>query len=181
MADEAWYKASPIKLADAGFHRTFQEDEVQCSWWAFRQTEASRRVVRWTTVTGTSPLCSFPASTFVLGVGDTTLPTCDWPEYPQFPLQQTGAQSLTRPDRRLTYCPTSPSTPTTHEGRRLDSFNNFPQEKAELVGPMCACGFFYMGLEDAVICYRCGLSRQDWRVGEDDPILEHARVEACLS
>lgn len=59
--------------------------------------------------------------------------------------------------------------------KRRNSFWEFPVEKRALVEPMCRCGFFYTGYCDAVVCYACGLSLQDWRVAEDDPRLVHAR------
>lgn len=61
------------------------------------------------------------------------------------------------------------------EAKRLRSFNWFPQEKAVLAGPLYQSGFFHVGYSDAVVCYQCGVSLQDWRVGLDFPPLAHAR------
>jgi len=56
---------------------------------------------------------------------------------------------------------------------RLSSFEKWPSSKKQKPADLAACGFFYLGEEDRVRCFYCGIGLHDW-ISEDNVWLEHA-------
>lgn len=56
---------------------------------------------------------------------------------------------------------------------RLKSFESWPMSKKQKPHDLAECGFFYLGSEDKVMCFYCGIGIHDW-LCEDNVWLEHA-------
>ena len=64
--------------------------------------------------------------------------------------------------------------------KRLDTFARWPAYSPVLPTALAAAGFFYTGIDDRVVCFKCGLHLLRW-TAEDDPWIEHKRCRpACL-
>lgn len=58
--------------------------------------------------------------------------------------------------------------------KRLESFANWAVESSPPVDELVRAGFFYAGVDNAVTCFYCNGSLQNW-TANDNPITEHAR------
>ena len=56
---------------------------------------------------------------------------------------------------------------TTKEVYRLTTFLKFPPQVPVNPQILAAVGFFYTGYKDRVKCFSCGLSVENWMVGDD--------------
>lgn len=64
------------------------------------------------------------------------------------------------------------------EKKRLESYEwDFPTELRCLVRGLCSAGFFYMGCDDIVMCWKCGLMLHQWNP-TDDPVHSHVTRQA---
>lgn len=56
--------------------------------------------------------------------------------------------------------------------RRLESFHKWPLQMKQRPDALAACGFYYSGGGDKVVCFGCGLGLHQWNP-EDNPYDEH--------
>jgi hypothetical protein len=56
---------------------------------------------------------------------------------------------------------------------RLGSFGDWPENLHQKPEDLANCGFYYLGAEDKVVCFHCGVGLKDW-LPEDNVWLEHA-------
>jgi len=56
---------------------------------------------------------------------------------------------------------------------RLKTFEGWPRGKSQKPTELSACGFYYYGTSDRVICFYCGIGLEDWKI-DDNIWLEHA-------
>lgn len=57
--------------------------------------------------------------------------------------------------------------------KRLDSFCDWPTSKTQKPKDLADSGFYFLGHDDKVACYYCGLILGEWMPG-DNPWIEHA-------
>ncbi|XP_060588221.1 baculoviral IAP repeat-containing protein 7-A-like [Ruditapes philippinarum] len=60
------------------------------------------------------------------------------------------------------------------EESRLRSFTNWSHENERQTHALADAGFFYVGIQDCVRCYSCGIGLRGWS-DDDDPWIEHVR------
>ncbi|KAL8575297.1 hypothetical protein ACOMHN_001842 [Nucella lapillus] len=58
------------------------------------------------------------------------------------------------------------------DDRRRKTFGGFPRTRKQLIPGLVRHGFFYLGFDDSVICFSCGLSLNTWQP-QDDPRIAH--------
>ena len=88
--------------------------------------------------------------------------------------QTRGLNNTTQPrfDPIVYTAPCHPSY--SNISKRLESFTTWSQELSSLVEELVRSGFFYTGVNNAVTCFYCNGSLQNWSVN-DNPVIEHAR------
>jgi len=57
--------------------------------------------------------------------------------------------------------------------KRIKTFENWPSSKTQTLPEVAKCEFYYIGEQDRVICYYCGLALHGWFL-YDHPWLKHA-------
>jgi len=56
---------------------------------------------------------------------------------------------------------------------RFNSFAKWPTKCRQTPLELASCGFYFLGVEDRVMCFYCGCGLKDWLI-EDNVWLEHA-------
>lgn len=55
--------------------------------------------------------------------------------------------------------------------KRMETFQNWTNSKSSI--ELAKCGFYYLGTNDKVACFYCGIGLHEWQK-DDDPWIEHA-------
>ena len=159
-------RPSADAMARAGFSFTGSEDWVRCDFcgitlgnWEPNQNPLEKH-------RGCSPLCPFVRGHEVAAGG--VPPGSAQPRGPG--RDETGRDLFPQHVQ-----PCQSAREMTSEQGRLRTFLSWPDSACVRPEPLAQAGFFYLGRDDLVQCFQCGLIAGAWEPG-DDPWSEHARL-----
>ncbi|XP_059470972.1 death-associated inhibitor of apoptosis 1-like isoform X2 [Neocloeon triangulifer] len=170
----------PSDLAENGFYYTGRDDICKCHFcnlemkdWEAGDTPAGEHK-RW------NPECPLvknkPIGNFRLGAEIRRKVASDGLEIKPFTKAENDMRralpDVVPRNKALQPPPTHPHMKT--EDARMVSFKNWPNKYPMKPADLVEAGFFYTGMDDAVLCFHCGGGLKDWKAGEE-PWVMHAK------